>query len=127
LRHAKMLSHKRVAAIKSDIAAGVSQPQIAKKHRVSRSLVSDIATGRVHEDVERPNGEPVPKRCGGQRRKLEDCDPTNRRILELEAEIVHPTDERNRATAKGKANAKTAGLFKAMVAEMEKCRRSGSA
>ncbi len=115
-----MLSVKKVSEIKIDIAAGLSQPKIAKKHRISRSEVSDIATGRRHADVEWPTGEPVPKRSGGQRSKLkEEYDPTNERILELEADVVHLTEERNREKAKFRASAKTAGLFKAIVKEME--------
>lgn len=114
-----MLSVNKVSKIKADITAGLSQPEIAKRHKVSRSEVSDIATGRRHADVEWPTGEPVPKRAGGQRNKKQECDPTNERILELEADVVHLTEERNRASAKFKASAKTAGLFKAIVKEME--------
>ena len=115
-----MLSVKKVSQIKIDITAGLSQPAIAKNHKVSRSEVSDIATGRRHADVEWPTGEPVPKRAGGQRSKRQEYDPTNERILELEADVVHLTEERNREKAKFKASAKTAGLFKAIVKEMEK-------
>ena len=39
--------------------------------------------------------------------------------MELEAEVVHLTEERNRERQKVKAGAKSAGLFKAIVAEME--------
>jgi predicted XRE-type DNA-binding protein len=37
--------------IKTDLTNGMTQPMVAKKHKVSRSLVSDIATGRCHKDV----------------------------------------------------------------------------
>ena len=97
-----------------------SKPEIAKRFKVSRSVVSDIATGRVHKDVDWPNGEPpTPKRAGGQHKTIPDYDPTDKRVLELEAEIVHLTDERNRERQKVKAGAKIAGLFKAITAEME--------
>ena len=97
-----------------------SRPEIAKRFKASRSVVSDIATGRVHKDVEWPGGEPpTPKRAGGQHKAIPDYDPTDKRVLELEAEIVHLTDERNRERQKVKAGAKIAGLFKAVVAEME--------
>ena len=39
--------------------------------------------------------------------------------MELEAEIVHLTEERNRERSKVKAGAKIAGLFKAITNEME--------
>jgi transposase len=109
------LSDRKVAKVKADLASGVSQSKIAKTYRISRSLVSDIATGRVHKDVPWPDGQPPPpKKPGGQRKKL-DHDPTNERILELEAEVVVLTEERNRERAKSKANAKIQGLFRAMV------------
>ena len=88
--------------------------------RSAARIVSDIATGRVHKDVAWPGGEPpTPKRAGGQHKNIPDYDPTDKRILELEAEIVHLTEERNRERQKVKAGAKIAGLFKAVVAEME--------
>lgn len=115
----KKISKDKAARIKEDIAADMPQPEIAKKHKVSRSAVSDIATGRMHKNVPWPGGQPLPKRAGGQRKKLADVDPTNKRILELEAEIVHLTEERNRERVKNKASAKTQGLFRAIVKEME--------
>ena len=62
---------------------------------------------------------PTPKRAGGQHKNIPDYDPTDKRVLELEAEIVHLTEERNRERQKVKAGAKIAGLFKAVMAEME--------
>ncbi len=114
----KRISVEKAARIKADLATNVTQAMIAKKHNISRSTVSDIATGRIHKDVPWPNGEPVPKRSGGQRKKLDEHDPTNNRILELEAEIIHLTEERNRERAKSKASAKTQGLFRAISLEM---------
>ena len=108
----------KVARIKADIAGSMTQAAIAKKYKVSRSTVSDIATGRIHKEVPWPNGEPVPKKSGGQRKKIADHDPTNKRILELEAEVIHLTDERNRERVKNKASAKTQGLFRAISLEM---------
>ena len=114
----KKISVEKAARIKADLATDMTQAMIAKKHKISRSTVSDIATGRIHKDVPWPNGEPVPKRSGGQRKKLAEHDPTNNRILELEAEVIHLTEERNRERAKSKASAKTQGLFRAISLEM---------
>ena len=70
------ISPKKAASIKADIHAGKTQPVIARKHKVSRSLVSDIATGRVHKDVPWPEGEPpCPKQQGGQHKPLEGFRP----------------------------------------------------
>ena len=116
----RVLTKKKVEKIKQAIADGTKQTEIAKRFKASRSVVSDIATGRVHKDVEWPGGEPpTPKRAGGQHKNIPDYDPTDKRVLELEAEIVHLTDERNRERQKVKAGAKIAGLFKAVVAEMD--------
>jgi hypothetical protein len=112
------LYKETVALIKTDLAAGVKQLHIAGDYGVSRSLVSDINTGRAWRDVPWPNGQPCPKRAGGQR-KSQDYDPTNERIMELESEVIHLTEERNREHKKVKAGAKVAGLFKAVVTEME--------
>lgn len=114
-------SPAKAALIKADLAkAELTQPEIAKKHGVSRSLVSDIATGRAHKNVPWPEGyEPLPKKGGGQRKKIEDHDPTDARILELEADIIHLTEEKNRLNSKVKASAKVNGLFKAVIKEME--------
>jgi len=113
------LTDQQVARIKTRIAAGDSQPQIARQFKISRSSVSDIATGRSYAGVPWPEGEPPPKPVGGQRKAIPDYDPTDKKVLELEAEIVHLTEERNRERLKVKAGAKIAGLFKAVVGEME--------
>ena len=114
------LSKKKVEKIKAAIAEGMKQPRSPSGSRSAARMVSDIATGRVHKDVAWPDGEPpVPKRAGGQHKPIPDYDPTDKRIMELEAEVVHLTEERNRERQKVKAGAKSAGLFKAIVAEME--------
>lgn len=66
------LNPSKVKEIKLDLTEGqLKQPEIAKKHQISRSTVSDIATGRIWTSVPWPNGEPpLPKRAGGQRTKL---------------------------------------------------------
>ena len=44
-----MMNLDKAARIKADLASnGTTQAAIAKKHKVSRSLVSDIATGRAY-------------------------------------------------------------------------------
>ena len=110
------LKAEKVKRIKTDLCKpDATQPAVAKKHRVSRSAVSDIATGRTHKNVPWPNGGPPMKRSGGQRKPVGDHDPTNVRILELEADISHLTEERNRERRKAKAGARDRGLFKAMT------------
>jgi hypothetical protein len=118
----KQMSREKAAKVKADLAAskGRDQAKIAKKYRISRSTVSDIYTERVHADIPWPDDfMPVPNKKGGQHKPEADYDPTNERILELESELVHVTEERNRERAKYKASAKTTGLFKAIVREMD--------
>lgn len=110
------LKAEKVKRIKTDLCKpDATQPAVAKKHRVSRSTVSDIATGRTHKNVPWPDGGPPKKRSGGQRKPITDYDPTDARILELEADIAHLTEERNRERRKVKAGARDRGLFKAMA------------
>lgn len=111
----RKLSKDQVVKVKESISVGMKQEDIASQFGVSRSLVSDIATGRVHKDVDWPDGQPVPRPSGGQNKPLEEHDPTNRRIQELEGQVIHLTEERNRARKVAKSNAKTEGLFTAMA------------
>lgn len=87
-----------VKAIKRDLQDGLKQQDIANKHGVSRSVVSDIATGRRH--------------------RTDDHDPTNARILELESENLALREERNRFKAKSRVSARELGVFKAMAEEL---------
>jgi UDP-2,3-diacylglucosamine pyrophosphatase LpxH len=114
----RKLSAKKVAEIKAAIASDtVTQAQIARKFKISRSLVSDIATGRAHAD----SADNLPKKkAGGQRGKLLTDDTVSERVVELESEIIHLTDERNTARRQLKIVTKTHGLFKAVAEEMER-------
>jgi hypothetical protein len=113
----KLTTHQ-VKRMKEDLAANkLTQPQIAKKYKVSRSLVSNIATGRAHKTVEGPDA--PPKSGRGQTKKAAMYDPSDVRVLELEAEVVHLREERNHVRRKLQVSAKTQGLFKAMASEME--------
>jgi transcriptional regulator with XRE-family HTH domain len=97
-----MLSIEALKRIRKQLSEKVKQETIAKEHGVSRSLISDIACGRAYKD-------------GDQR----ECDPTNSRIQALEAEVVHLRGELSREKKHATANAKVAGLFTAMVDELE--------
>jgi len=114
------LTKQKVAEIKASIAQGLRQPEIAQQFKIGRSVISDIATGRIHKDVPWPDDyQPVKKRAGGQRKPLADYDPTDERIMELEADIVHLQDELTQERRRVRAGAKLAGLFKAVVQEMD--------
>ncbi len=109
------LTTENVRCIKKLLNKGLSQPKIAKRFGVSRSLISDIATGRAWTKV---SGKRSIKRPGGQPKAM-DYDPTDERILTLEAEIAMLQDERAAMKRQLKAMTKTHGLFRAMVDEME--------
>jgi hypothetical protein len=109
------ITKAKVKKLKIDIKAGIKQTELAKKYQISRSLVSEIANDRAHADVAWPEGKPVPKQAGGQRKKIEDYDPTDRKVQELQGEVLHLTEERNRARKQAKASAKFDGLFQAMT------------
>ena len=115
------LSDKKVAAIKADLSARdhpAEDRQEIQGQPLDRLATSPpAASTRTCPGPRR--GTPVPSKpaVSGSRR------PTTIRrqpqVLELESEIVHLTDERNRERQKVKAGAKIAGLFKAIVSEME--------
>jgi len=94
-----MLNRTQAAEIKK-LLIEKTQREIAKIYGVSRSSISDIATGKTFKGAS-------------------EADPTDARVLELEAEVVHLTEERNREKLKVKAGAKIAGLFKAITKEMD--------
>jgi hypothetical protein len=110
------LNLKQATAIKTQLAEGATQKTVAAQYGVSRSVVSDIATGRIWKDA--PGSVPV-KRAGGQPNKGTKYDPTDGRILEMGAEINHLRDERSTLQKQVKAMSKSHGLFKAITNEME--------
>jgi len=100
------LNPTKVEEIKVLISQGLTQPKIAEQFGVSRSLISDIATGRVWKQVDGP---------------VLTKDSTNKRILNLESEVVMLQDERNAMRRQIKTMHKTQSLFQAIVEEMESC------
>ncbi len=98
------LTENDVRGIKLDLAAKVlTQQEIGEKFVISRGVVSDIATGRIHKDVTCPYA-------------LGEIDS---QILKLQGENVHLREERNDYKRQLKAAAKTQGLFGALVEEMD--------
>ncbi|GMU26161.1 MAG: hypothetical protein AMXMBFR16_10660 [Candidatus Uhrbacteria bacterium] len=115
------LTRAKALEIKDLISKGVSQPEIAKRFNVSRSLVSDIATGRAWKNKDKDEEAPLPvKLPGGQRKGGPDYDPTDQRILGLNAEVAMLVDERNSLRRQVKAMTKSHGLFRAMSDELER-------
>lgn len=111
------LTENQVVAIKAALQNGLKQAEIAAKYGVSRSLISDIATNRRYKQVPWPDGvQPVNLARG----KRKDYDPTNERIRELESEVVLLRDELSHARKSAKVANREYGLYKAIVAEMEK-------
>jgi len=111
------LNSKKATEIKTLLAlGGRSQKDIAKKFGVSRSIVSDIATGRAWKQS---SGSAPAKCAGGQSKASVNYDPTDARILELGSEVLHLRDERSTLQRQVKAMSKTHGLFKAVANEME--------
>ena len=112
------LNKQQVGEIKCLIAQNTVQTVVAKRFGVSRSLISDIATGRVHTDVDWPEGHQPTKIQGGQR-KITDYDPTDAKVQELENEVVSLRDDLTLERRKLKASAREGGVFRAVVDEMD--------
>jgi DNA-binding XRE family transcriptional regulator len=104
------LTKRKVTAIKAMLAAGMSQTKVAKKYGVSRGTIYDIKTGRIWKDGDKPS---VTTATEGA------IDPTDERVLELEAMVEHLKTEKSFASRKLKATAKEHGLFKAIANELE--------
>lgn len=111
------LDAKKVVALKAMLAEGKTQVEVAKTFKVSRSLVSDIATGRAWPKVA---GEVPVKKAGGQRKATPTHDPTDDRVMTLESEVAHLLDERGIMRRQIKAMTKKHGLFRAVTEEMER-------
>ena len=105
------LNAKQVSEIKDLVCSGVKQKEIAAKYGVSRSIISDIATGRAWTNVKSSIR-------GVKKKVIPSYDPTNDRILTLEAEIAHLQDERLVMRRQVKAMTKSHGLFKTIMDEI---------
>lgn len=104
------LNAKQVSEIKDLVCSGVKQTEIASKYKVSRSIISDIATGRAWANIK--------SNIRGKKKSTPAYDPTNDRILTLEAEIAHLQDERLVMRRQVKAMTKSHGLFKTIMDEI---------
>lgn len=110
-----VLTKEDVATIKQQIVEGKkSNTQIALEWGVSRGLISDIANDRRHVDVPWPSNHQSSK-PGGQKKQPPQHDPTDARILALEAEVTHLKDEKNHYKRAATAHAKEHGLYQACV------------
>lgn len=99
------LTGDQVKRIKTEIALGQhTQKQIGEMFGVSRSVISDIACGRVHCDVQADVG---------------DATPEEQQLFKLRAEVEHLREERNTYRRQLKKAAKNHGLYTAIVDEME--------
>ena len=114
----KKLTKEQVGEIKVRLARGNTQPAIAKDFAVSRSVISDIATNRIHRDVPWPEDYRPAKVRGGQRKNT-DYDPTNERVRDLEVEVVGLRDELLLERRRSKAGARASGIQQAIVEEMD--------
>lgn len=99
------LTETQVRQIKAEIALGqLTQKEIGDKFGVSRSVISDIACGRVHKDIDSDMSEATPE---------------EQQLFRLRAEVEHLREERNTYRQQLKKAAKNHGLFAAIVDEMD--------
>ncbi len=78
-----------------------TQDEVAKEFSISRSMVSDIVTGRAYPTVTRPD------------------EAAGETIRGLEAEITHLKDELRSERKKSQSNSRIEGLFAAIAKELE--------
>lgn len=99
------LSDDKVKWVKTQIALGTkTQEEIATEVGCSRSTISDIATGRIHTDVQA---------------SVRDAEPHEQQLFKLRAEVESLREERNAALRELKMNAKNHGLFAAIASELD--------
>jgi len=110
----RKVTDKQVLEIKRLLSEGVTQQNIARQFQISRSLVSDVATGRAYPNL---GGSCSCKKSGGQYKAIPAHDPTNVKILSLEAEVAHLKDERLYMKRQLSSAIKTHGLFTEILAE----------
>lgn len=99
------LTESQVRQIKAEIALGqLTQKQIGDQFGVSRSVISDIACGRVHKEIDTDTS---------------DATPEEQQLFRLRSEVEHLREERNTYRRQLKQAAKSHGLFTAIVDEMD--------
>lgn len=100
-------TQKLIDIIKKDLdKSNFSYNKIAERHGTSVSYVSRVAKGLAKPLI---------------KEKKPDCpeaDPTDTKVLELEAKIVAVTDDRNRLAAAYKASQRKNSIFEAVADEM---------
>lgn len=107
-----MLDHEVTEVKKLLLANELTQKQIGEQFGVSRSLISDIATGRVHRDVE-----PVLRN-----RKVAGGQPSNRNLeaqnVALIGQLANTRDERNMLKRQLKAASKRIAVVDGIVEQL---------
>lgn len=98
------LSNTQVEEIKIALSEKrLTQKQIGAKYNISRSVISDIACGRIHKDVT----------------GVKEVSADEAQIFKLRSEIEHLREERNSYQRQLKSAAKTHGLYQAIVEELD--------
>ncbi len=93
------LSDEKREAVEVDLKAKISQRDIAKKHGISQGTVSNVKKGIVQSSKDQ-------------------ADPTDARILKLEAQNIALRDENARCKQSYKAAQRKNSIFEAVVDEM---------
>lgn len=97
---ARRLSDEKRLAIEADLQSGMKQRAIANKHGIAIGTVSNVSRSFV-------------KPQEGQ------SDPTDTRVLKLEAQLLACKDENNRCKQAYKASQRKNSIFEALVDEMK--------
>lgn len=94
------ISDAKISEIEKDLETGIAQCKIAKKHHVSTGTVSKIKNKVFKVSTE-------------------NADPTDQRILKLEAQNIALRDENNRCRQSYKAAQRKNSIFESIVDELK--------
>jgi len=102
------LNKKKAVQAKELLSQGISQAEVAKKIGVGKSTISDLKNGNTWKDIPWPDSLKEPK-----------VQELENKIFDLESQVITLREERNKARNQFRKAAKTDGLFKAMVSEID--------
>jgi hypothetical protein len=113
------LNDVTVSQIREELKTGAAVKTVAAKFGVAYSSVSNIKNGRSHSNSDAPRQHHQPGTVPPTKAEVKPFDPTDQRVIELEAENINLKAELNVQKRSAKAAGKQHGLYRAIVDEIK--------